>query len=770
MSSYAIPQSVYTDLEGFRKGHSDFAQGKLDALTFKTIRVPFGIYEQREPDTYMLRLKSAACSISPKQLRGLAKLAGEYANPLLHITTRGGVQLHYAKYGDLVTLTEKIMALGLSGRGSGGNTVRNIVADPLAGIAPDEPFDVTPYANALTTKMLALKDSYNLPRKFKIAFSSSSADRAVATITDVGFIATIKDGKRGFVVYLAGGMGAKMRLGYRFLDFLPAEEAFLLAQATKQVFDRTGNRRNKHAARLRFVADNLGEEKLNSLVLAEMESLRNTIDWQLDLHEIQYPAPVVEPLPTMSEEQKLWWNRFVIPQKQQGYFAAKIPLKLGDIPTEWALKLADMLEPLGEETIRFTSSQNMYLCNLRAKDLLHIYPLIMEYSEQSKKPAVIGDMVACTGAATCQLGICRPRGATLKIEEQLARENLDLDSIQGFNIHISGCPNSCGNHATGDLGFFGKVLREDGYPYPAYNVLVGAIIEEGKTQLGRKIGEVAAFHLPRFVSEVLRLWTANKPKHADFRAYLASGGEEEIIALSKKYKKVPNFKDDKNPYFDFSSDELFSLKGRGTGECSAGMYDLIEADKKAMLELVEAARSGQGADYDQICLLACRMLLVARGQEARDKDGVYRAFKLHFIEAGLIDQKYLPAIKDKCDSSVLELADAVVALYATMDNSFNFQNKDIERVAKDAPESGGSAGGAGGNAGAFADFRGVACPMNFVKTKMELSKLPSGALLEILLDDGAPIENVPASLKGEGHTILATTREGAHWRVRIQKA
>ena len=157
------------------------------------------------------------------------------------------------------------------------------------------------------------------------------------------------------------------------------------------------------------------------------------------------------------------------------------------------------------------------------------------------------------------------------------------------------------------------------------------------------------------------------------------------------------------------------------------------------------------------------MLLVARGQEARDKDGVYRAFKLHFIEAGLIDQKYLPAIKDKCDSSVLELADAVVALYATMDNSFNFQNKDIERVAKDAPESGGSAG-------AFADFRGVACPMNFVKPKMELSKLPSGALLEILLDDGAPIENVPASLKGEGHTILATTREGAHWRVRIQKA
>ncbi|MDE6979094.1 MAG: sulfurtransferase TusA family protein, partial [Helicobacter sp.] len=279
----------------------------------------------------------------------------------------------------------------------------------------------------------------------------------------------------------------------------------------------------------------------------------------------------------------------------------------------------------------------------------------------------------------------------------------------------------------------------------------------------RRIGEVAAFHLPRFVSEVLRLWVQNKPKYADFRAYLASGGEEEIIALTKKYKKVPNFKDDKNPYFDFSSDELFSLKGRGTGECSAGMYDLIEADKKTMLELVEAARNGQKVDYDAICLLACRMLLVARGQEARDKEGVHRAFKLHFIEAGLIDEKYLSVIKDSCDSSVLELADAVVALYATMDNSFNFQNKNIERVAKE--ENTGTSG-----SGAFADFRGVACPMNFVKTKMELSKLQSGELLEILLDDGAPIENVPASLKGEGHKILATTREGVHWRVKIQKA
>lgn len=768
MTGYTIPKSVYHDFESFKKSHREFEEGKLDALTFKTIRVPFGIYEQREPDTYMIRIKSAGGSITPKQLRGLSEIANEFTHPHLHITTRGGVQLHYAKFADLIRITQRVMELGLSGRGGGGNTVRNIVADPLAGVATDEVFDVTPYANAITSKMFALKDSYNLPRKFKIAFSGSSADRAVATITDVGFIATQKNNQHGFVVYLAGGMGAKSRLGYRFCDFLPANEAFLLTQAVKQVFDRTGNRRNKHAARLRFVADNLGEHALSQLVREEMEKLRSTLDWELEIDESYSPSPMDSTLPAMSEEQQLWWNRFVIPQKQKGYFTLKVPLKLGDIPTDWAFKLADMLSHIGEETIRFASSQNMYLRNLRASDLLKIYPLIIEYSIQSKKPVVIGDIVACTGAATCQLGIARPRGAALKIEDQLAKDSLSLDSIQGFKIHISGCPNSCGNHATGDLGFFGKVSREDGRPYPAYNVLAGAIVAEGKTQFAKRIGEVAAFFLPRFVSETLQLWIANKSKYNTFYDYLAAGGQEEIAQLSKKYKKVPSFDEDKNPYFDFSSDELFSLKGRGSGECSAGMYDLIESDKKAMLELVSLARKGEPVDYDMICLLACRMLLIARGQEARDKEGVYQAFKTHFIEAGLIDKKYMHVIKDYCDSSVLELADAVVALYDTMDNSFNFQAaKTVESVAEEKAAEESTKTSA---ASRSKDYRGVACPMNFVKTKMDLSQMHSGEVLEILLDDGAPIENVPASLKAEGHNILAMTREdGGHWRVHVKK-
>ncbi len=762
MSQYSIPPSVFADIENFTKSYNDYCSGKLDELTFKTIRVPFGVYEQREPNTYMIRIKSAGGSITPTQLKGLAQIAKEYTKPHIHITTRGGIQLHYAKKEHLLEIIHKVHALGLSGRGGGGNTVRNIATDPLAGIAIDEAFDVTPYANMLTSKMFAQKDSYNLPRKFKIAFSGSRADRAMATITDVGFIATLRNQEKGFIVYLAGGMGAKSRLGFKFLDFLPDNEAFLLAESVKQVFNRTGNRKNKHAARLRFVVDTLGEEKLKNLIIDEMEHIRNNSDdWHIDIRETLSLEDIDEDEPSKSNEEKKWWDRFVIPQKQKGYYSAKVPLYLGDIPIKSALELAEKLHDK-DESIRFASSQNMYLRNLRAQELLEVFPIIKEFSKQSSKPVIIGDMVACTGAATCQLGITRPRGAVSKIEEQLSIDNLDLDSIAGFKIHLSGCPNSCGNHATADLGFFGKVSREDGHPYPAYNVLVGAIIQEGKTQFAKRIAEVSAWALPRFVSEVLGIWIQKNKQYTSFKSWIDDEGEKIISEIAKKYKKVPSFADDKNPYFDFDSDELFSLKGRGSGECSAGMYDLIEADKKALLKLIESIKSNQSQDYDNVCLLACRMLLVTRGEEARDKERVYKSFKTHFIETGLIDKKFLDVIRENCDESILELAQSVIALYETMDNNFQFhvsqQTQQVQQVQQVQTDI------------RFKDYRNVACPMNFVKTKMDLSQMKSGELLEILLDDGAPIENVPGSVKSEGHHVLNVTQEKqGHWRVRIQK-
>ncbi|MDR1849620.1 MAG: sulfurtransferase TusA family protein [Zoogloeaceae bacterium] len=796
-TGYVIPRQVLEDTEVFRQQHADYLAGRLDALAFKTLRVPFGIYEQRESDTFMLRVKLTGGLITPAQLSTLAELSETWANGKLHVTTRGGIQLHYVQADHFLPIIEALHQSGLTGRGGGGNTVRNIVVDPYAGIAPDEVFDVTPHALAMTEKMLAQKDSYALPRKFKIAFSGSRADRGTATLSDVGFIASIQKGQKGFCVYVAGGMGAHSRLGRRFMDFLPEGEIFLLAQAIKEVFDAKGNRRNKHAARLRFLVDELGLETFRALVEEKIVNVRARGNWEIALQE-GFSAPPLSgqsrEASTLSPDERLWQQRFATPQKQAGYYALKVPLSLGDLPAAKARTLARALRELAphEETIRFAGDQNLYLRNLTAANLRTLRPILEDLSPLMQKPALLGDIVVCTGAATCQLGITVPRGAQLALEKRNLPERLDLDAAQGLKIHLSGCPNSCGKHEIADLGFFGKASRNNGVLYPAYNVFVGAKIGEGATRFARKVGEVAAIHLPDFVEKILSVWIPLKPQFASFADWIDHGGEAIVTDLAQAFAKVPAFEDDKNPYFDFQAKDVFSLKGRGAGECSAGMYDLIEADRKALVHALKAEATPE--NLTAIRLLAARMLLVTRGEEAREEAEVLRAFKKQFLDSGLIDAAFAPLLEGEARPEVKELAEAVIALYGTMDNTLKFA---VEQQRAQQPATGvaeailtdntlaaehaqaiqaapppapkGEEKGEDETVHRFKDYRGVACPMNFVKTKMDLAQMQSGEILEIVLDDGAPIDNVPQSVKSEGHTVLEQTRKGEVWHVKIQK-
>jgi sulfite reductase (ferredoxin) len=772
MTAYTIPKEVTEDFIAFSRQYNDFIGGKLDAPAFKTYRVPFGIYEQRETDTYMVRVKLAGGLITPKQLYTLGELAERYGHKKVHVTTRGGAQLHYIKIDHFLPVIEALHKVGLTGRGGGGNTVRNITADPYAGIAQDEIFDVTPHAVALTETMLALKDSYALPRKFKIAFSGSPADRGGATYIDVGFIAKIKDEQRGFRVFVGGGMGAKSRLGDSLIDFLPEGDIFILSQAIKELFNEKGNRRNKHQARLRFLIEELGLESFKKLVIEKMAALRASDVQPLTIT----PYPELLPrdtdlLPILNEEQSLWWQRFVVPQKQKGYYSVKVPLLLGDISSDHAKELATLIQTLSssDDVIRFAANQNVYLRNFTANQLLTLYPLIRRISPLHNKSPLIGNIVVCTGAATCQLGVTIPRGALLPIERALTNANIDLDALNDFKIHLSGCPNSCGKHAVADLGFFGKLLRKNGMPYPAYNILVGAKIGEDETRFARKITDISAFHLPSFVVSVLKTWLPLKDQYRSFADWIDQGGESVIVDLAAALADIPDFDEDKNPYFDYSAKELFSLKGRGAGECSAGMYDLIEADKKALTAALRAPLTDD--NLKTIRLLSARMLLITRGEEARNEEDVLRAFKKSFVDSGLISSTFTPLLVGTPSPEVVKLAEAVIRLYGTMDHTLRFA---VERKVGKTPIPATTTISPPLHTNddtihRFKDYRGVACPMNFVKTKMDLAQMKSGELLEIVLDDGAPIDNVPQSVTAEGHTILSQTRQGDVWHVKIRK-
>ena len=793
MGFYKLPDTLDKDIETFETQIKDYQDEKISPVQFKGIRVAHGIYEQRKPQTHMVRIRCGACGIMPKQLKKVAQLAAQYSSGEIHVTTRGEIQLHYVDLKDVITVYRELTTVGLASRGGGGNTIRNIMASADSGIAKDEVFDVQPYATALTTRMLAEADSWNLPRKFKITFSNSSQDDTRATLTCLGFVAKMQDGKRGFKVYCAGGMGSNPMLGHVLYDFVPDDRVYYIAKAMKLMFDKYGNRRMRAKAKLKFLWEKLGEEGFREKFNQALEPLEKDPTLPLVLEPLENRSEVrvgYAPEPVAEQERaafETWKQRYVTEQRQAGLKFIDVPLKLGDIQGPDAIKLADTLENFGENVMRFSLNQNLVIRNIPEAYLPNIFHVVMEIDSLAHDPALFGNMIACTGADTCKLGICLPRGVTPEIQKILRESDLDLDLLNDVKIHISGCPNTCGCHHVADLGFFGKVLRSGKEMLPGYNVLAGAIVEDGKTRFTEQIDTVAAKHLPLFVRDFLMIYSGKKQAYASFSEYIDRDGKEDIKRVCERYRELPTLEEDKSFFYDWGSDEIFSLLKGQKAECSAGMFDMIGVDARTIKEAakqLEAAESDAAREQciETMLFSACRMLLVTRGVESRDKEAVYGNFHQHFIKTDLVSERFSElvlaararAVKDESASlldrreEVVALADVMKKLYSSMDDSLRFAA--IERTEEQKKEAAVSASQETAEpSGRFKDLRGVACPMNFVKTKLELATMSVGQKLVVFLDDGEAIENVPNSVRAENHKILEQTRVNGYWNVVIEK-
>jgi sulfite reductase (ferredoxin) len=450
-----------------------------------------------------------------------------------------------------------------------------------------------------------------------------------------------------------------------------------------------------------------------------------------------------------------------------------IPFEHGNVEPGILIALASFLENFGNNTIRFSMRQNIHLRNIPNKYLGNVYNLLRKFDVDTKVPLLINNLVACTGADTCRLGICLAKGASSQLRHSLKKSEIDLDKISGIRINISGCPNSCGQQSAADIGFYGKVGRNDRM-YPAYNVVAGGTSGEENPALAEKICEISARDLPELTSQILKDYSAKTNQYKSFKAYLESDGKDLLISLSNK--NIPEWRDDKNYYYDWGSDNAFSLVGKGIGECSAGLFDMIDVDLNSIKKHQEVIKSTRNTEKTNISLhgivfSAARMLLVTKGVEPKSIKDVYKSFIKHFIEDGLVSDRYRFTIEnvikdDYCDltplkNDIYDLARTVIDLYDNLDDSLQF-NIEKPRLEKTQPEETSTI--------LKKDFRRVACPMNFVKTKLALATIKAGELLEIYLDDGEPIENVPGSVKGEGHKIISQTRINNYWSVVIKKS
>jgi sulfite reductase (ferredoxin) len=767
-TTYQIPNSVIEDTHAYRGEVEKFLSGHTSPVAFRAIRVPMGIYEQRKNDTFMLRVRGAAGVFLPDQARRIADLSAKFGSGIVHVTTRQDLQLHDVLIADSPEIMESLLEVGLSSRGGGGNTVRNVSACAFSGVCADEVFDVTPYALALTEYLIRDRANFNLPRKFKVAFSGCGKDCSLCSVADLGFFAHQKEGAKGFSVYAGGGMGAHSSLSVLIEEFIPSESIFEVAEAVKRLFDKRGDRANKHRARLRYVLEDAGEDEFRRLYRDELEQVkREGLSFPVIRSEKDQPGPVTASSPESADDDpgyQAWKAKNVFQQKQAGLFSALITLPLGDIEASALREVARLAEVAGDGYLRTAQEQDLYLRGLSESGLRAVYMRLSEINpDLASVPAV--RTVACAGASTCKLGLCLSRGLAEALESALSGVDLPTNDP----IRISGCPNSCGQHPIAPIGLFGTARRVNGKLVPYYTIAAGGRVAEGAASLAEPIATVPARAIPELLREFFAAANQERRDGESLADLMDRWGAGHLRELQRKYDAVPAYNEAPEFYRDFGSAEDFSLAGRGPGECGAGVLDVVA------LDIASAGKALEDGDLYAAVSATARALLTTRGLEPKSERESFAAFSEYLIAPGWVDsgaRRILDAALDfrlgsretldDLEPEIRVLTTRVQSLFKSLDSNLNFRIEPIVALtdeqleeAKDQPVE--------------LDLRGVACPMNFVRAKIHLEQMDMDSILDVLLDDGEPARNVPASFADQGEEVVSVNREGQHFRVRIRK-
>ncbi len=381
--------------------------------------------------------------------------------------------------------------------------------------------------------------------------------------------------------------------------------------------------------------------------------------------------------------------------------------------------------------------------------------------------------MACAGAATCRLGLCLARDAARACADALDASEVAPDTLSAMEVYINGCPNACGHQPIGAIGLSGAARRSDDRLVPTYRITLGGRCGATGPRLGSAVGEVPARALPDLIGALALDFEGNRRDAELFSDYFDRTDKAHLESIVERYAAIPSHSEQPDFYRDFGAEEDFSLAGRGAGECGSGVFEVIQGD-------LAAARKAT-APFD-ILLPTARALLITRGVDAQDPDVVLREFETQFIDTGLVADAFRALLSrargytqgwqdafEGLDADVSALLERVELLYSTLDGNLEFHPpepaSDIQTSVNVA-----AADVSSGEAVPELDLSGVTCPMNFVKAKLRLETMDVGDSLAIVLDDGEPIQNVPASFKGEGQEILETTDLGdGHWRIVVAK-
>jgi sulfite reductase beta subunit-like hemoprotein len=528
------------DIDEFVTVLEQYERGELTPDQWRAFRLVRGTYGQRQTaDAQMLRVKIPQGVLTADQLDALADVGERYSRGFGHITTRQNVQFHFVKLHDVELAMRRLADAGMTTREACGSSVRNITACPYAGVAADERFDVTPYAEALTRYLLRHPLSSTLPRKFKIAFEGCSTDHVVTAVNDLGFRAVLgPDGGRGFRVTAGGGTAIMVTSAGLLHEFLPASEIFRVAEAVLRVFARLGDYQHKQRNRMKFMIKTLGwtrwrEEYDRELTACRLRGQVPTLeidppasearpDWVKDASpstghiasrvaggRISGPGITPNVVPVFQagdEAYARWRGTNVHAQKQFGFVMAVASVPLGDLTSEQMRVLGELARAYGDGSIRVTPDQDLLFRWVNTSDVRPLYRRLAAAGLGRAEAGTIADVASCPGAETCRLAVTQSRGLGRLLEETLrARPDL-IAAADGARIKISGCPNGCGLHHIATIGFQGSVRRLGSRAVPQYFVMVGGGALERGAAFGRVAAKIPARRIPQTVERLIDLY------------------------------------------------------------------------------------------------------------------------------------------------------------------------------------------------------------------------------------------------------------------------
>jgi sulfite reductase (NADPH) hemoprotein beta-component len=532
--------SEQADADEFLATLERFERGEIGADAWRAFRLLRGTYEQRqEGDLHMLRVKVPEGALTAPQLEAIAEVADRHSRGFGHVTTRQNVQLHFVARAGAAAAIARLGEAGITTREACGNSLRNVTACALAGVSPDERFDVTPYAEALTRHFLRHPLATSLPRKFKIAFEGCATDHAATPIHDLGFRAVLDaQGRRGFRLAAGGGTSTVPVSARVLLDFLPAGELLEAAEAVVRVFHSRGDREHRERNRLKFLVRQLGWDGFVEAVRAEREAVRADGGRPLPFDPERPPVeeapswarppppspaalaasvraapprgPGIVPAPAPASELAAWRRSNVRPQKQAGFVAASVTLPLGDVTAAQLRALAALARSYGDGQVRLSDDQDLLLRWVREEDVPALHAGLVAAGLGLDGAHGLADVTSCPGAETCRLAVTQSRGLGRVLGDHLRATPRLRELAPDLAVKVSGCPNGCGRHHVAGIGLQGSARKVDGRAVPQYFVLLGGAIGEDGARFGRLAAKIPARRVPEAVTRLLDLYARER--------------------------------------------------------------------------------------------------------------------------------------------------------------------------------------------------------------------------------------------------------------------